>query len=237
MKKLHYLRTILFIFMILSQLIGSVSAVEFENYDTSPTSLEEQTAFLEKINFRLLDNKEEDHAFSHFAISEQGQIALGFNTGSDAIIYIYDSNGQFLYGYCFLNNKCALTIFFEQEDLSIFWGKSNYIGSFDSSGTCLQFRKVINSERSNNSYNRDRYRPLSGKVGDIQYAVKRGMGLASNYVRFIIEDSDGNSRIIYNAEKEYHTQIAFYCLLCVIAFLSTIGIIRHNRIIKKKKSE
>ena len=216
---------LLFSFILLFHLGIPVSADEYENYVTESVPTQEKEDFLNRINFRLFETEVKNAPFTCFAISDQGKIALGFDASEEAEINVYNSAGQFLYGYRFLNNHCAFAVFFEGEELSILWGRDRYIGSFSSEGNCLQFRKEITSKQNSDAYHTDRYRPTSGKVGNIQYYAEHSAGLSTSYTRFVVEDSSGNKNVIFEVNEDYYTRLTAIGIMGLVIFVLVAEVI------------
>lgn len=215
MKLLTRLSALCLVICLIYWIPGMALGAEYENYKTYNVSDQEKITFLQAISFSALDTETGEGSFSSFAVSEQGQIALCFNSQS-AVISVYDSNGLYLYGFQFVNESSALAVFFEGETLSILWGKNRYIGSFDADGNCLTFQSYYNTKSNANSYHNDRYRPSTGQVGDMQYFAEK-VGLSSNYAQLAVEDQSGNRTIIYDAVQEIRTRDTIVCSLVIIA--------------------
>lgn len=193
-----------------------VFAFEYQNYRTFAVS-EEQSDFLEQIDFHVTKAEPDINSFSCFAVSAQGQIALASEIGDNANISIYRSTGEFLYCIRFVNNGSAYAIFFEGEMLSICWGKELLIGSFDVDGNCIQLRGYHSSKYNADAYHNDRYRPSSGEMGGIKYYAS-GNGLFSEYTRFEIENSNGNRVVVFDRTEEKHTE-------CIIVSATVLPIV------------
>lgn len=197
-------------------------AWEYENYETYDIPQKEKFDFLQGINFSPLDTEEAENAFSCFAVSPKGQIALCFN-GETAFIQVYDSFGQFLYGYRFASGGASLAVFFEGETLSILFAKEQYVGSFDSNGNCLNLQKTRPTKSNSDSYSKDRYRPSTGRVGALQYNAGR-IGLSPNYTRFAVVDEGGSQTLIYDATSQMRTRniVVWVLALSVIVLVLLI---------------
>lgn len=213
---------------LLSGLAVTTEAAIYRNYTTTPASAQEQQDFLKKINFRTLEAEPAKHTFNYFAVSERGQIALGFNSSSDAQIAVYNSDGAYLYGFQFRNNSSAYVLFFEGEQLSIFWSKSQYIGSFDTNGACIRLHRNINSPENADAYHRDRYRPSSGKMGELTYYAD-SIGLSNRYVRFTVVDREGNQAVIYDVMKEARVRGLVNAAIIVVVAVIGICIVNKTR--------
>lgn len=217
--KIKWYRFVIFSFLsvlfISLQMILPASAYEYRNYITTQVSFDKQQEYLDRLNFELLTDDSEKHPFECFAISSDGLIALGFDTSDDAIIYVYDTNGEFEYGFRFLNNHCAFTVFFEDEVLSIYWGKSRYIGSFDSEGNCLRLHELVNCAQNSDAYHSDRYRPNEGEINNIQYKAERVAGYLGGYTCFTIIDG-ANSCVIFDVSQIYRQHIMIFCVFAAV---------------------
>lgn len=214
MKKLTNIIFVVSILTILFPLTRVASAIEYERYTTEAVSEQEKIDFLKPLNFRKSETEFKDYPISCFAISEDGLIALGFNAGEEAKINIYNLEGRFLYGYRFTNNGSTLVTFFEGEALSLFWGKRNYIASFDSEGNCIQLRKAINTNQTADAYDSDRWRPAKGTVGNMKYYAE-GNGLSNKFSRFTVEDSSGKRIVIYDATEEISSRNVVTCVALI----------------------
>ena len=209
-----------------------VSASEYSHYDTTSASLDEKNKHLEDMEYiSSLESNPISEAISYFAISEQGQIALGFNDSAYAAVHVYDIYGNFLYGYRFKNNESAYSLFFEGEDLSIIWVGEEYVGSFDKNGNCIRFCKDLCTKNNADERYKNRTRNANGTIGSLTYhAQKPGNMSFSTYSAFFVEDSDGKITVIYDAKSEVLSRNLLKCtgilvLACVVGYI----IFNHNR--------
>ena len=216
MKKCRWLFIMLSLFSVVSQFLCPVFAIEYEDLITKTALNSEPEKFLAKIKLNVITTEIEPYPIESFAISNNGNIALGVNSSNDALIYVYSSDGNFLYGYQFISS--VFDVFFDAENVAIYWGKENYAATFDVEGNCIKFFKTDGyKENSNQKY--DGYaKPTSGIVGSVQYKVEYGIGLSPQYVKLTIKDSLGNSREIYNVETEHNTKIIGCTTILLIAF-------------------
>lgn len=204
-----------------------VSAVDYDHYTVHDVSTQEKAKFLEKIEFLSTNTEAKGNTFSGFAISEQGTIALLFQ-GETGAINVYSSNGEFQYGYRFTNGFSTVVVFFEDELLSVIWGKELYIASFDAEGNCVSFGSYVNTKSNADAYHHDRYPPTSGQAGNLQYSVKR-IGLSPEYSRFTVADGTGSKLVIYDATKETRIRQAFIGVSAISVVLIILLIKRKNK--------
>lgn len=206
----------------------TVSAKGHKKYETIKVFDEERDRFLCGIQFEQIDKEVSSNPFTYFAISENGLIALCCDTEDIAVIHVYRADGQFLYGYRFKAD--ALSMFFEGENLSIYWFKRSYLGTFDPEGNCLRFRKALTIDRGDEAYDGVICQPTNGRVGNIQYQAKLGFGPIPTYTRFVVENSDGSIQVIYDVTKEYHTQ----CVIKGVALLFCVAFVVFVMVSNKK---
>lgn len=200
-----------------------VSATGYSRFDTEPITHEEKMERLNKLQYLpTKDTIPITEAISYFAVSEQGQIALGFNDSDYASVHVYDTTGNYLYGYRFENHLCSFALFFDGEDLSIIWDQSDYIGSFDQLGNCIQLWKFSNTKNNADEEYKDQWRSAKGRVGELSYHAKRS-GILPKYTVFTVEDAEGNKTVIYDAKKEVLISNIFlvagaFCLAAFVAY-------------------
>ena len=148
----------------------------YSHYDTTNATLDEKNKHLESMEYiSSLESNPISEAISYFAISEQGQIALGFNDSAYASVHVYDVAGNFLYGYRFKNNESAYSVFFEGEDLSIIWVGEEYVGSFDKNGNCIRLCKDLCTKNNADERYKNRTRKAKGTVGAFTYYAQKYM--------------------------------------------------------------
>lgn len=212
-----------------------VSAAGYSRFDTEAIPIEEQREFLGNVQFiPSLESNPIRESISCFAISKQGQIALGFNDSDYASVHVYNAMGIFLYGYRFINHNSAYTLFFEGEELSIIWGRSKYIGSFDQQGNCIQLRRDLRTKNNADEEYKERWRSAKGTIGELSYHAKR-FGILPKYATFSVIDSEGNKSVIYDVKKDILMKNTLIGIgtVCFLAFVAC-GIYYQER---KKKAD
>lgn len=232
MKLLIRLISLCLILYAIGQSALVCSASSYKDFQTNKVSEDEANSFLQKISFSVSNTERTGSAFSSFAVSEEGKIALCIN-GDSAAINVYNSDGTFLYGFHFQNGYSSLAVFFEGETLSIIWGKNGYIGSFAPDGKCINFEKDAQTQNNAHAYQKHRYRPTSGSAGDKQYTVER-IGLSPDYTQFCLEDISGNKTVIYKAERESYTSLITTCVFVIIPSLFILYAVRQQKNEDKK---
>ncbi len=204
--------TLIIIFL----LIPPIDTSAYENNAPDYVSETEKKDFLEEMQFKLSNIPSAKHPIGCFAISDCGLIALAVNLSGTAEVLVYDSDGQYLYSYQFINNGCALTVFWEKDILKIIWEKDQYIGAFDSSGNCLQLQRMIGTVKTPGVYRASLFSQTEGTVGNLHFYTEMGYGIIPVFTRFEIENASGNRILIYDVAKEYNSKIIVLYILVLI---------------------
>lgn len=193
-----------------------------DQFHTSPLTEEDIVEFVQARDFQWIEVPIETGDINCFDVSPNGWIALGINSSPYAVVNIYDFSGQFLYGYKFLNRGMFMTLFFEGENLSIYFGRANLIGTFDRQGECVLLREVAQTKWNDSVLNEISHRSTNGTIGGYSYYLDGGSILKElSWSRFVLTDSNGTDTIIYDVSKD-HTVLSFVGSIIVIFALMII---------------
>ena len=206
-------------------------AIGFTTTDV-PDELKKQE--LSQICLKRLNTMSKKDAISYFDVNSKGYVALGFNDNSIAgnLIYVFDPEGNFLYGYSFECNGW-FGLEWEEDDLWICFLKENIIFLFDSEGNCLDIKWIVNN-RKNDYYWEDSIRAKTRIVDNKTYKITQ----TSKFFNFLpipgkqltITDQNGVTTVFYDAEVNPVTDFAgefIFVLLLFIAgftFVAIMGI-------------
>lgn len=170
----------------------------YQNYNSTPMSPAEAKNYLEKSDPNILLTEDEPwyYPFRTFAVSEDGKVALVKARQNRQLVYVYNAEGTFLYGYSLVDSNQA--IFFEDGELSIYWAKSDCIETMDSQGNTILLHNFTPSAHNTASFERDRNPPASGTAGEYSYRAEKDFFFSTTYSRFVLEDAQGNEYVIYD---------------------------------------
>ena len=158
-----------------------------------------------------------------FDVNEQGEIAIGFSgiSSRKKYISIYDTEGNFLYGYSFQCSGSYLIEWDDKEQLAIYWLRSSVRATFDRNGKCIEYfpytiDKVMNKKLNNLG-------GASRTIGDERFYIDKGDGFISQfalgYSRVIHVTSEGIENTVYSATTSSTLSGLFVILtICFIAF-------------------
>jgi hypothetical protein len=191
---------------------------------TSNVSLEVQDRVWKNVQLVKSDNPEMQSGISTFDVNNSGQIAIGL---SNKKINIYDTDGQFQYGYSF-STAGDYEMEWDKQNLIIYLVRSDIALKVDSEGNYLELESIDNSIE-NNSYWNYLERKTSQTSGGNYYEVnnKKGINIfATNYSRLVKTDSNGIETIIYDVSKtKMASQVTIILLVIGLITITTLIII------------
>ncbi len=195
-------------------------------FSTEELNFEKQQTFLSNIDISLLDSDSDIRSkfIVCFDVSENGLIALGFADSTNKSVCIYNPDFKFKYGYSF-NSSGSFGIEWDNNNLIIYFVRSDVAASFDKSGACTEIKAIRNTSLNNSYWNNNVF-SLKRQVGDDQYIIKNNMSVfsyfGSSYSQLIKIDKNGLETILYDVSgaKIIRTVIAF--LVAIIIFIIAI---------------
>ena len=191
----------------------------------------EKTQFAEKIDLKLMDLPVEDLDFSCFDVNSKGDYLIGFtdyegsrfNTRSVGKISVYNSDGEFLYGFSF-NTEGAFDAFFENGDSSIFLYRENILITLDRLGDLIQVKETAEDSLE-----------LGFKtkiVEGITYKAKTGNPLIDNdenassgkYSMLVKTSAEGQEKLLYENYENGDFDIGILFVI-VALFAAIVGVV------------
>lgn len=190
-------------------------------FTTENMNSEDQKLFLSNIKITLLDSDVKTKSIDCFDVSDEGLIALGFNDSSYKTICVYNPDGEFKYGYSFYSSG-SFGVEWDDENLLIYFVRSDVAALFNSSATCLEIKTVSNSTENNTYWNHTVF-AKKRIVGKNEYEIKNDLGIlnvfTSSYSQLIKTDEDGIKTTLYNVNSSYGLRVL---LILVGTILFTI---------------
>lgn len=217
---------VLFVFLI------AFLAVPFEvnalntGFETMQKTTEEKNSFISNINLTLIHRAPPKKSIVCFNVNSVGTIAIGQHaSGRKQTVCVYSDEGVFQYGYAF-NCSGAFGVEWDEENLNIYFVRSDVIVSVTSTGEILDVVEVKDT-RPNNSYISDILYSTQRTVGDNEYIIRNDMGMlfeifAPSYSQVVVIDATGSESIIYDAG---HGNIIAMILSFVVFFAGGLGTI------------
>lgn len=165
-----------------------------------------------------------------FDVNEDGLIAAGIKDSSRKSISVYNSFGEYQYGYNFNCNQ-SFGVEWEGNNLIIYFVRSDVAALVDQSGTILELQKIENTI-DNNSYWNHFVFATQRTVDNDKYIIKNDMGLfnifASSYSQLVVEDAQGNQTILYDVNNAQMTKIIIIFVASILVFVIAVSTIVHQ---------
>lgn len=196
-----------------------ISAVAHERIEMEELSQEKQESIKSNIQLVLLDQEPIKGEIQCFDVNESGLVAILTTFFERKNVAIYDSKGEFQYGYQFINfGTCYIE--WENDNLIIYSVRGDDAMTVNSEGDILNIQKVV----SYNYYDTEELQKTVRTVNGCTYTLRNNEGFFFDafqpYAQLVITDEAGNLDVIYDALPIF-TLFPFL----VICFLIIGGII------------
>ena len=223
MRYIRFVFAILLVSLLLVNANVEVLAME-TGFSTEEMSQESVDDFLESINLTFLITDDQlKGRIDSFDVSENGMVAVAHHLIYTDNIFIYNSEGEFQYGYS-VNSYGVVEVEFDNDNLIICFVRSDVALSVDSNGEVQSVLEIPNTKENEEHWKYLTY--LREKtVGDTKYSLEG----FSDYNKVIARNASGEETVIYDATAE----ILIYDL--VIAGIFLIGVICAHKKIKRSK--
>lgn len=236
---MKHFKSILFILSIIL-IILCTSLFSFAmntGFSTIEVDEESKNRFISDVSFSLLEDEPKGISISQFDISEDEKFAIGGSSITNKkYILIYNSVGEFQYGYTF-DCSGSFAVQWSNDGLIVFFVRSDIAALINKDGNIIELRGIKDTEENTYYWNNVVY-SSEKSVGNNIYVSKNNMGIfnlfSTSYSQLEKTDSLGNKTIIYNvsARQNVITLICFIAILAVIAiaiYVLTKEIIRLNK--------
>lgn len=216
--------------------LGSVGTLAMTTgFSTEEVEPNIQQNFLSNINLKVTTEEPKNETISCFDVNEHELIAIGSEDSSKKTVSIYKNDGTFQYAYTF-NCSGSFGVEWDDNNLIIYFVRSDIAASFDRNGTNLEIREIQDTIDNNSYWNHSVFSTRKS-IDDKQYIIKNSMGLfnvfASSYSQLIETDNNKNIKLLYDVSKMYETRMIITFLSVVILGILTIVIIMLPFIKKK----
>ncbi len=235
-KKYYLFLTIVLLIVIFASVI-EVKAIN-TGFSTEELSEEDKTTFLSNISLSLIKEEPAQKAIECFDVNSNHAIAIGQETiGRRKTISVYSNEGVFQYGYTF-NSSGSFGVEWDEENLNIYFVRSDVIISLDSDGNVLGIKAVVDT-RDNNSHRNAMLYSDERIVGETTYLIRNDMGIlnwvATSYSQILTIDDTGYERIIYDVNSmQLSNMIVTISFISVFLLIAIVSIAR--QFIKLKRS-
>ena len=209
-------------------------------FSTEELSEEQKTTFLSNIGLSTIITEPNKKSILCFDANEHGMIAVGTKGSRNGRkeVYVYTTEGDFLYGYAF-NCAQSFAVEWDEQLLNIFFVRSDIIISLDQNGNVLDIKSVQDTINNNSHTNLLLY-STERKVGNASYIMRNDMGplnwLTFSYSQIVAVDSAGTENVIYDVNSMQLTKtIVGIVFISIFVFIIILGIARE--FIKAKRNK
>ena len=229
---MKYKRFVFMVLLLLTPLIiGNVKAFAMTTgFSTEPLPQDKVNVCLDNINLSFVSEEPLKWPIECFDVNKNRLIAIGQDTPNRKTICIYSNEGVFQYGYTF-NCSGSFGIEWDEENLNIYFVRSNIIVSVTPNGEILNVCEVQNTSE-NNSYINHFIHATKRTIGETDYVIKNNKNnmnifdiFASSYSQLITVDSSGKQSTVYNADSAQLAEITtiFVAALIFISIFISIA--------------
>lgn len=222
--------------------ICSLSCVAMNTGFTTEDICEEDISTIyERLEIQEIDDSDVSIGFSCFDVNNKGEYILGFNAAQDKIL-VFSAEGEFLYGFSLKDNG-SFGVEWDGENINIYRVRSDLAVSIDTTGNCVEIRKIKNTIENNNYWNHNIKATQRTNQGDI-YTAENNLGIfnlltAHTYSRLVKTLPNGEKIILFDITAQQTVNIMVYTILIGIFVLicTVVLIVFIVRVVNKRKSQ
>lgn len=196
-------------------------------FSMQPMKTEKQKTFLSNIELVKKEKEPTKNSIVCFDVNKDGLIAIGTSDSSRESVSVYNSSGDYKYGYDF-NCEQGFGVEWDGNNLIIYFVRSDVAALVDENGTILELQEIENTI-NNNSYWNSSVFSTQRTVGNNKYIIKNDMGLfnifASSYSQLITVDDQGNQTILYDVNNAQMTKTITVFIAAVIFVAIVVSVI------------
>jgi hypothetical protein len=160
-----------------------------------------------------------------FDVNENHNIVIATESSFYKKILVYNSVGEFLYGYNFEYNGGVAVEWAENDDLKIYLLKSNLVLLVNKSGE-IRNKSNFGESYADNSYLNSEIYSSEKTIGDTVYKYKNSIPLINTRNnRLLIAVSSDGERVIYDATGELVVDIVLFCIIAVALVIIAVTVI------------
>lgn len=203
----------------------SASAIN-TGFSTQELSEKDYVTFTENFSIKLITEEPSKKAVSCFDVNEQGLLAIGCGNNENKTICIYN-DGEFIYGYEFYSNG-SFGIEWDNENLNIYFVRSDIIASVTKDGDIVEVRMVENT-LDNNSYFNNYLLSTEKVINNTNYVIKNDLGLFDTitraYSKVVLVSQEQVETVIYDASTNYVSKILITFIFILLFVLIVVLIV------------
>jgi hypothetical protein len=221
------------IFTTLIMFLLSVTAFAADGgFETEEISGAEKEQLYETCDIAILPLEPTKRRIEQFDVYEDGSFAVVSRKWTTIYVSVYNENAEYQYGFSFTSYG-SVAVELQSESILVYRVRSHTIVEVNSDGEIVDIVNVLDTHE-NNLYSNDLLHRDTVQTGDKTYRSEgKSLNLFSGYARLVIEDDDGNEKVLYEVDpptKIEKIRNCFIILVFIILFIRAFRIIRRQSI-------
>lgn len=186
--------------------------------DLESIPTEKKTDYITSLSLQRIDAPIKDTVFCCFDIcSIAGKYALGFDLDGSDIVQVFNSSGEYLYGFSFTNNG-TFGIEWDEDNVIIYPARNDLAFSINEEADCVDVRYVKNTI-DNHQYIRGKINAKQKELNGIIYRAKPGLG---GYTQLVSYTQDGAEQVLYGRSTIIDGRVIGFLFLWALLFVMAI---------------
>lgn len=215
-KKVFYILICLSLISTISN--GLISNAYNTEFSTDELTDETKFTFLNNINFIRINAEPQKRKIECFDVGNNN-VAVGFSESDNKTVCIYNTQGEFQYGYRFKTNG-EFAVGWDEYNLTICFVRSDILIKVNSYGDIIDVIKIQDTTENNMLWNEMLYSTEKTMNGSKYILDNKIDFFSSSYSHLIVIDEYGNESVIYTADSYQIAEktVAIFAVL-LLAFL------------------
>ena len=152
-----------------------VTATSFIDIETSQIPDSRKTQILSNIQVELLTTDNMKASIKCFALNQNGFIAIGLDASPQKLVYVFNVDGVFQYGYRFSCDG-KFGVGWDGDNIIVYFIRGDIAATFDQAAQCIEMVQLDNSAVNNRYFNQEVFAAERISQGNTYY-LKSDMGI------------------------------------------------------------
>lgn len=214
--------TLLFVVLSIWNLSTSIFAMQ-TGFTTKEVSTEKRENILSNIDLKITMQEAKDLGISCFDVSDNETIAIGASDAVQKYVYIYNKYGVFQYGYSF-NSSGSFNIEWDNENIIIYFVRSDLAASFDENGNNIELRRIENTTENYSYWNQlDSSKRI---VNGTSYTIENNIGLlkflTTSRSQLVKTEANGDVTILYDVKTGHVARAITLLVVIIVIFIVAV---------------
>lgn len=196
-----------------------------------------QSEILSEMDLTVFSEEPQTSPITCFAVNNQEWLVVGWEQGTQKTVCVYSDTGDFQYGFHFSNNG-SFEVDWQDTCVAIISIRGNMRIVFDEKGQCIECREIENTVENSN-YLRTKIKDTQCVIHGNTYEMSNNgaIRLRPEYDRVIKTTPDGETAILFEADRAVGFSLAFTLLFLLIMLFAGVIVISHLKDRTNEKKE